>query len=78
MRRRHRQPFQCLFCTQHTVQFTVSTLVLTPYTRSDSVCCHVRSAFRDNITATLHVCTLRFRQYGGYKDPLQYDTQSNT
>lgn len=35
MRRRHRQPFQCLFCTQHTVQFTVSTLLLTPYTRSD-------------------------------------------
>jgi len=73
MRRRHRQSFQCLLCTQHTVEFTVFTLVLSPSRRRVSVRIEVHSDFGDNITATLQVRVLRFRQNGGYEDPLQYD-----
>jgi len=77
MSSRHRQSFQCLFCTQHTVEFTVSILVLTPYMSKASVRIEVHSDLRDNITAPLHVSVLRFRQNDGYEDPLQYDTHSN-
>jgi hypothetical protein len=60
-RHRSRHHSQCLFCTQHTVYFTVRSLVLIPYTRTVSVCVQfhtssnsfvLSSLFRDNCVAS--------------------------